>query len=497
MSTNIFVVKRYFLATGIAIYLIFFLVQCQERIETGTDLSPVSFVLSNPALGHSGSRLSVNPNEQSIPKCSDGIPAYVHIKGKGPEGFFDLVLNVLESFEDGTQTMIVKMAPGDYEIDVFEVLDDKQAILFASPQEGSHYDDLFGFTNNVTLNFSVKAFAKTKVKVDVLCWENYSYREFGYVWQEFNRFKVRTICFYGEVCNGFYNKWHAIADKNPYYGQGYNSHDFPAIITVEIMQEGEVVSVVSNIEWKGEGEPLCIEYLDNVDVAGETFAARLYLHLPDGSKVLLDEIPFNDAIDPESDSGGWGGENGVFDFDIGVAGGCIADREEAFYGLPWMPLPDEVILIFRHSQESYFDLELVEVKPSGHDGFKAGDVLHGWSGDDGAFVYWDFKYLAKVYPYYNIPDGKQFAGISRQTWAMIHWVVNEASKSFSATDIQHAVWKLLEQEADGHDEFIEDTGGPAALAVEHKDYIISPGDDIIVLIDTGDRMHFALVPFDL
>ncbi len=486
--------KKILFSTGMAIAMIFFLSQCQEKVNQ--DLNEpvlVEFQLNNPALDGSGSRTT-----GEVPECSDGTPAKVYIEGTGPDGPFAMTLDVLENFEDGRQTIVVKLPPGDYAIDVFLVLDEDDNLLYASPAEGSEYDDLFDFENNVTVKFTLEPFTKMKVVIDVLCWENYSYKKFGYVWFQFSKFKVRTICFFGDICTKFYDAWHKEMKDNPYLGQKYDGYDFPAIMRVVIVNaDGDTVNVADNTGWLGAGEPLCIEYLDDEQVEGEEFVAHLYLYLPDGSLAHLDAIKFDDTARSDADNPTWGGDDGVFDFAVGAADACMFDGMDAFYALPWVPLPDDITFILRKSSDSYFDFELTDVQPFEINEFTVGNKLHAWCGDPTTIIYWNKKYDAKVYPYFNIPDGVRLADITPETWAMVHWIANEViGGGHPVGHIQNAIWKILGYTHDAWGNPIGDDGGLVAEAEGHKDYMVPLGGYIVVLIDPGDNIQLGLTRFD-
>ncbi len=502
--------KKILFSSCIAVAMFFFLTQCQEKVDQDMN-EPVlvSFVLNNPAMDLSGSRQAGEPADTLIPTCKDGIPAYVHVKGTGPMGAIDEELDVLQNFEDGTQTVVVKLPPGDYAITDFEVYDEDDNILYASPKEGSHYDDLFGFDNNVTVKFTLEAFTKTKVNVDVLCWEDYSYKEFGYVWYDFDKFRVRTLCFFGDVCTKFYETWHMeIEDKdNPYFGQGHDGYDFPAIMKVVIKKDGEAINKADNLKWKGTGAPLCIEYLDEIAVEGEEFTAELWLYLPDGSMVLLDEIPFTDA-DHSEDGGDWAiaGEDGIFDFAIGAADACMVEGVDAFYALPWVPLPDQLKFTLLYPvNDTYFGLG--DIEPIGGimtDQFVPGTDMPAWCGNKDWYINAGCRYLANVYPYFNIPDDapERYRNVTMEQWNMINWILNEivGVTSHPKDHIQNAIWEIL-----GYGDLND--GGIVAEAADHKDYMIPLGGYMVVCIDPienltcdpsneDDGIQLAIVRFD-
>ncbi len=62
-------------------------------------------------------------------------------------------------------------------------------------------------------------------------------------------------------------------------------YEMPAIFEVKVFKDGNEVpgSPFSNAGWYGEGQPLCVEYPNNLGVDGEQFEFELYVLVPDGN----------------------------------------------------------------------------------------------------------------------------------------------------------------------------------------------------------------------
>ena len=474
------------------ITLMLFFTGCEEKVpDQKTGKVDVEFVLNNPGIANPGAAalkggmLKSDSKDDAIPKCVDKEPATVHIVGTGPEGSFDMSLDLLLGFEDGKQTVLVKMLPGDYAITLFEVLAADGTTIYASPQEGSYYDNLFGFADNVEVDFTLEAFTKIKVDVDVLCWRDYAYKEFGYFWFKYHPYEVRTVCFFGDVCTKFYNAW-SEEKGSPYAGIGVNGYDFPALFDVVVVNtdDPEHPSTASNydelaVNEQRVGKPVCVEYLDDLEVDGETYIAQLFLKLPDGTSVLLDEIQFTDADFSETDGvSTWGGDDAIWEFAVGdCAMAAQADDIDGIYNIPWVPLPNEVYFTLVYpNADSYFALG--DIVPDAEVGeFVTHDTLSAWCGNKDWHISINHRYKANVYPYFDIPAGTQYSSVTVDQWGALNYIANEVltTNTYNINDVQQAIWYILGYNVSSNT--------IATTAQSNSDYIVPLGGYIIVLVD--------------
>ncbi len=504
--------------------LMFFFTSCEEKIENEKpEKVDVEFVLNNPGLDNPGATMLKGGTLKAggntgIPQCVDSAAVSVHVVGTGPDGVqIDMVLPLLNTYDDGKQTVLVKMTPGDYKITQFEVLAEGGSIIYASPLENSYYDNLFDFTNNVEVDFTLLPFNKQKINVDVLCWQDYKYKEFGYFWFDYHNYAIKTVCFFGDVCTKFFDEW-STWNNSPYANLTVQGYDFPALFSVIVVNENdpEHVTVASNF---GEnmttdniGEPVCVEYLDNLEVENEHYLAQLYLELPDGSQVMLDEIEFTDADWSETDDAStWGGDDAIWEFAVGsCAMAAHADDIDGVYNIPWVPLPNTLTfkVLYDASAEkciatdTYFGLG--NIQPDIEVGeFVQGDTLGAWCGNKEWHITPGTTYDAYVYPYFNIPSTapQRYQDITSEQWAMLNYIVNEElAGSYNEHNVQQAIWRILGYVTSGG-------GAVYTHALNHTTYVPPLGGYIVVLVDPyqvhgttdvscREDIQLALVRFD-
>lgn len=228
-------------------------------------------------------------------------------------------------------TQVIKLDTGAYELTSFTVFHDAgvigdesdDVIIRAAPLPGSEYHDLMMYKLN--LAFDVKAFYKQQFEIDVLCFEELFYEQFGFTWFQFNDVRIEQVCVFGDIC---------VFNSEDFVGSIYETQasgiqlDLPAIFEVRVYKEGVEIPlrVFSNIEWLGEGACLPVYWPNRMDVE-ETFSFEIWAWLPlvNGGfdYVLVDTWNFLDGDGPVT------GEDGVAEF---VLGDCIWGETD--YPLP-------------------------------------------------------------------------------------------------------------------------------------------------------------------
>ena len=233
-------------------------------------------------------------------------------------------------------TKAIKLAPGTYHVTDFELYSDHNTAdptddgpIAATPADGSDYA---GFvTDGVPIEFTVGAFMKTEIPVEVLCFQDFQYQEFGFFWYTYDQIVVRTQCFFGDFCV-----------KNPadYTGSLYAQQsgglkmDMPAIFQIEVKRNGQPLKVVNNEVWLGEGQPLCVNYPDLLDSTDNyEFILSILVRVGDNFEYkAFHTWSFAD------DSMISAGTDGVVDF---VLGNCV-QSEADFTFAPYMNLPETI-----------------------------------------------------------------------------------------------------------------------------------------------------------
>ncbi len=139
-----------------------------------------------------------------IPECSDANPAYVSIvlsqNGDAVVGStaspFQIDLVDGELFTEEVPEL--KLMPGNYSLDHFEVYDAWHNRLWIAPKVGG---DLAAFSEDpLPLDISLGADVKKYVDVPVLCFDDRMVNEYGYLFFDFNGTEAIEFCIFGNYC---------------------------------------------------------------------------------------------------------------------------------------------------------------------------------------------------------------------------------------------------------------------------------------------------------
>ena len=408
--------------------------------------------------------LVTNPYDtDTLPTCTDATASYVMI---GLNGDNPVRLEILSGMGNVTQVMKYTINPDFPEqiINSFMVYDDQNNMIWATPTNGSKYQLLWGL-KGVDKPFTPIAFKKSVIDIDVLCWEEYSYTEFGFNWFEFHEVTVKTLCFFGDICTKFYDDFYTYRGS-PYFGSGTTEFDLPAIMSVYIKDaDGKVVNDTDNdihnnwkyedgTLWQGGGSPLCIEYPYFAD-DDQALTFEIWLMYPDATQHLVyTSDPFMASADQETITG----TDGVFDF---VVGNCSYDGNTTNVELPpYLFLPETVnatatwvvsnpgFLNAFHVDMNYFDG--VSASPYGNNTLFPAELVapsrvDGWCGDI-------FNYIPSGGTYdFNIYSslGDETAGTIYEDYPSggLNWLANQEDAIIAAgaegEDVQAIVWLLV------------------------------------------------------
>ncbi|HEY9113942.1 MAG TPA: hypothetical protein VIN10_04535, partial [Bacteroidales bacterium] len=236
----------------------------------------------------------------------------------------DKIYRPLVFYVDGVPyTQSIKLEPGTHSVKEFmlmndnntpEILDD-DIIVSATPIKGSSYAVFVD--KAVDFPFQVNAFAKTEVKIQVLCFEDADYQLFGFDWFALTEITVREQIFFGDIC---------IDNLPDYEGSWYEDQDnglqvdMPAIFRIDVYKNGAYIISYDNAAWLGEGDPLHVLYPDNNN-ANDKFEFNLYIYVRNDNVFAYTYYHtwtfYNDELIDA-------GDDGVVEF---VLGNCVSDYD--------------------------------------------------------------------------------------------------------------------------------------------------------------------------
>ena len=355
-------------------------------------------------------------------------------------------------------TNSLKLTPGDYQVTGFMLYDDgdnniveynlttdpislgDDQLVYASAED----DSQLGLLSQQSLpaDFTVGAFLKNEVSLDIFCFDETNYETFGFSWFQFNTINIGSdLVFFGDFCTKYFADY-----GSTLYASQANSlqHDMPAIFNIEVLKDGVSYQTYSNAGWFGEGKPLVVPNPDNSNVANEEFDFVLSILVKVGAS--FDTIPFytwtrtdNGTLFDENDDAFIPGADGVIDF---VLGSCVPDADLVLP--PYMNLPASVDVLLEYPGDStYWDITLLNVA-AGYD--IQNGTLAAYCGDHNTTIgtgNHTLDVFSSLYPAL-IPDSFD---ADKPLYNNVNWLGNHLSNypGYVWQDVQDAVWIILGQ----------------------------------------------------
>lgn len=163
----------------VGLLTVLFVTSCNKEdtvvVDSAAQLTEVSFVINVPNLASKD-----DTKDKTIPTCVDLDPDHVIAKINNEPYTLKLV-----TLNGKLETEVIKLSKPDdgsnsFTLDAFTVYAADGTVIYASPLEGSYYELLWGL-EGVPKSFSVEQFKKSKVSIDVLCYQPYDYEKFGFI----------------------------------------------------------------------------------------------------------------------------------------------------------------------------------------------------------------------------------------------------------------------------------------------------------------------------
>ncbi len=333
-------------------------------------------------------------------------------------------------------TNTIKLAPGTYTLQEFILYNDNMTPndptddweMAAAPHTGSLYASLVGST--LTQNFIIEAFKKNVMTVELVCYDEAHYSNFGFEYFKLDQTVLREQYFFGDFCIK------SIAEyTGSLYAQQSNGVqlDMPAIFKIEVYQNGVLKATYDNAAWLGEGQPLKVVYADNLNTVDQ-FVLKLYILVRQGTQfnyVYFHDFTFSD------DQKIAAGTDGVVDFALG---NCVPDADLII--APWMNLPPTATYKIvgqtaPGSKGGYVDAQLTNI-PAGYE--IENSTVASWCGDHQVVINTGQSYNMDVYSSLYPTLLPTFAKTDK--WAQINWIMNHLDwyPGHAWDDLQGAIW---------------------------------------------------------
>lgn len=233
---------------------------------------------------------AIVPNLKSTEdwECKDTVPdhAWMNISGTDyyPEvysvgdGLYTQSIKILEGTNYCMQNFVLYQESGDNA--GYQPLED--VTTHGAPITNSDYAPYV--LEPLDYCFDVNGFEKVEIPLEVLCFQDAQYQNFGFEWFAITQIAVRQFCFFGDLCISDAT----LFENDQYYSQGGVQVDEEAVFRVIVKDNGTEVpySPYSNDTVYGTGSNMCVDYPDNLSVVNN-FSFELEVWQPDANGAFL------------------------------------------------------------------------------------------------------------------------------------------------------------------------------------------------------------------
>ena len=288
-----------------------FFASCQKEDKTPLE-TYVALDVTN--LGQPGND---NGTKDDIVSCSDSVPDYAEVVINGDTNYVDVFYDNYGNLH--TKVCKIPLPDGAVTgtLTSFKIYHDvapagpgpEDILVSAAPANGSEYQQYVD--NQLDIEFEVQPFYKTILNIDVLCYNPQDIEGFGFLGSNIGETELDEICLFGDLCID------TACFAGSIYEQQQNGleYDVPAIMQVSIINsDGDTIGFADNMDWLGEGAPLCVQFPDDPKTVDDyTLSVDIWLPTSDGfGWTYVGQLSFTD-----NGQGLNTGDDGILDFVLG------------------------------------------------------------------------------------------------------------------------------------------------------------------------------------
>ncbi len=397
--------------------------------------------------------------------CENPDAQYAYVKVKHSSGT-EIELYPEVFYLGGTAyTQSIKLKPGTWTIEEFILYNDNMTpgntsddiLVQGTPHQGADYSG--AINNPLPFTTQVVAFEKNEIPIEILCFEETDFDEFGFSWFVVSQTAVREQVFFGDLCAKHPEDYNGSLYANQANGVQI---DMPAIFKIKVYDNGVLGEVFDNEAWYGEGQPVKVSYVDKVGEVNH-FRFELWILVQDGTNFTYKHFHTWEFDDDERIPAG---TDNVVDF---VLGNCMIVDADLILA-PYISLPATATYKATKWLDSNWNTTpntdngtYVDALISNVGGASSGYELYNgswpsWCADKNTTIgnqAYNMDVYSSLYP-------DQIPAFARHTnvWPMVNWLMNHLDYYPMETtrdiqDIQDAIWILLNNYTGGSAEAVQ------------------------------------------
>ncbi len=204
---------KFYLTGLLVLAMLLFSCSKEEKLGIDSEKASISFgtLLNDLVSENSGARQAV----QDLPECSDATPSYVEV-ALSQDGTWvvgsdtqpvrvNLNPNPADFDGDGVDNYFtneaeeLELTPGTYSLEYFTVYDADGNALWIAPRTSGSFAGLVD--SPLPMSISLGAGVKKYVSVDVLCYDDRTVNEYGYLFFDIIMGEVIEFCIFGNYCD--------------------------------------------------------------------------------------------------------------------------------------------------------------------------------------------------------------------------------------------------------------------------------------------------------
>ncbi|MBS2212851.1 hypothetical protein KEM09_15645 [Carboxylicivirga mesophila] len=458
-------------------------------------------------------------SDDFIPECDEELSLdYAHVwfeKDGVPD---DVVIPIfVVNGKYVTQPIKIILGEGVNSVDIeitdftvwHEVEGGDDIMVKATPHIDSEYYQFIN-PNNGLRTITLGKFTKEEIIIDVLCYDDLVYDNFGFIWFNIQPITVRQMCFFGDICVCEPESYRLpYGDVFPYVDQVNGGTIYDLIAYMKI-----IVSSSEN-DWSAEFDNLdnandCLPiYWPDYDLLDDEITIELKVLLPVGD--VLDWVSIKTWVFDSYEDIPVAGADNVLDF---VIGGCHFDADYVFPA--HLHLPTDLVSMtptfLNHSASGeyrYFNINLAGIG----DGYSItnGNYL-GWCGDLENYITSGNTYTG-VRIYSSLNWDESIGGhLTQEKLNQLNFIINELpgmladynedhsiGTAHAGKVVQALVWKILNPGVplvSGYESQEAEAQSFADYAVANTppNYVPEVGDMIAIIFHEDNSIQVLFTP---